>query len=217
MRLRAATVALTAAAALLAAQPAAAADRCKVPRGSSTVAKTSRVHVYFGPQRVDGPEAAAYACNRRSGRRFKLDDPRRELALDSGGDIAEPRIAGYQLAYVTVQHEGAESIYYRLRALDLATGKRRALGSYFGELEGPVEFSILASGVVAWHELVEEAGALQSRVWLWGAAGRRMLDSAPETLGEGPPAIRDLGVTGSAREPVLYWMNGETPRSAAMR
>ena len=217
MRLRAVALALAAACALSAAQPAAAADRCKVPRGSGTVAKTSRVHVYFGPQRVDGPEAAAYACNRRTGRRYKLDDPRRELSLGYSDLTPDPEIARYQLVYVTVQHDGAEDVYYRLRTLDLATGRKRALSAYVGELDGPAAFEILANGVVAWHEFVEDGGLLESRVWLWGAAGKRLLDRAPETTSGNESVIRDFAIGGSAREPLVYWMNGETPRTAAMR
>jgi hypothetical protein len=205
---------LTLTAALLAAQPAAAADRCKVPRGSSTVAKTSRVHVYFEFQPVRGPESAAYACNRRTGRRFKLDDPRREIALSTGQIGDAPEIERYQLLYTTVQHDGAEDVYLRLRTLDLATGKKRALGFYVeGAEELVVDAHILASGVVAWHEVVDEMGPV-SKVWLSGAAGKQLLDSAREAQGGG---ITDLAVGGTSRDPLLYWMNGATPRGAPMR
>lgn len=218
---RAAALLVLVAALAATAQPAAAADRCKRPATAHTIAKSSRVLLYVYETRLEGPEGATYACNRRTGRRYLLDRPRDELYVNTGQERGAPgpRLEGWHLAYVTVQFEGSDGEYWRLVTLDVATAKKRALGSWSIDGEEFLHgFALTPSGAVAWHEFsylpTDQLGSYDdvTRIWRYGAAGKELLDSA-----RGYGSITDFGVSDARTDPRVYWMNGTTPRSAVLR
>jgi hypothetical protein len=200
---------------LVCADAASAAERCKVPRGSDTIAKSSYAWVYrpFDNARRDTNfvEQKTYACNRRTGRRFVLDNPRLETYVEWRGSygrrIHPPQLAGTHLAYVTSTYEGAEGEYTGLYALDLATAKKRKLGVW-DESDGTEflsAFHLRSSGAVAWSAVEEGEGT----IGLWGSAGKQTLDRGP-ALGADSFAVSRDGRR-------IYWTNADQPRTALVR
>jgi hypothetical protein len=202
-------------ASLVCADAAAAAERCKVPRGSDTIAKSSYTWVYrpFDNARRDPDfaEKPTYACNRRTGRRFVLDNPRLETYVDWSGSYGRhafpPRLAGTHLAYALTTYEGSEGEYKALYALDLATAKKRKVGVW-DESDGTEflsAFYLRSSGAVAWSAVEEGEGT----IGLWGSAGKQYLDRGRAVDADSFAVSRD------GRR--VYWTNADQPRTALVR
>jgi hypothetical protein len=200
---------------LACADAATAAERCRVPRGSDTIAKSSFTWVYrpFDNAARDPQfaEQRTYACNRSTGRRFVLDNPRTETYVEWRGSYGRkthpPRLAGTHLAYVTSTYEGAEGEYVGLYALDLRTAKKRRIETW-DETEGTdflASFALRGTGAVAWSAAEEGEGT----IGLWGGAGKQVLDRGRMV------DVDSFAV--AARSSRVYWMNGDQPRSADFR
>jgi hypothetical protein len=182
------------------ADAAAAAERCKPPRGGTSIAASSHTRVYREPHTEDST-GRAYACNRRTGRRFKLDDP------DNGVRMFGPQLAGRYLAYEVQEYIG-ESVIYTLYRLDLSRAKRRLLTSVSEESNETVwDYRLVKSGAIAWSEITdwEEVGA----VWLFGENGKQRLDAA------GPELATSFAVSENHRR--IYWTNAGEARTALIR
>ena len=192
--------ALTLLAALACAGPATAAERCKLPRGATLLAASAQARVFATVDR-EGHPAPAYACNRRTGRRFRLDNP------GSGARVLAPQAAGPYVAYELQSYSG-ESVGYTFHRLDVLEAKRRQLGSWSEEADETLwDFQLLGSGALAWSEITDRGEV--GEVWLWGEGGRQRLDS-------GPPALAmSFAVSDNRRR--VYWTSGGEPRTALLR
>jgi hypothetical protein len=182
------------------ADAAAAAERCKLPRGADQLAASSYARVYSTVD-VEGFPAPAYACSRRTGRRFRLDNP------DLGVRVLTPQVAGPHVAYELQNYEG-EAVFYSLYRLNVLEARRHALG-FWSEEDDEIlwSFQLVKSGALAWSEITGRGQT--GEVWLHGAAGRQRLDSGP------PELAMSFAVSDNRKR--IYWTSGGEPRTAPLR
>ena len=199
--MRRTAITLVALVALAGADAAAAQERCKLPKRAKQLAASSYTRVYETSNFPEGP-GPTYACNRRTGRRFKLDDPDRDF------QAAAPILAGTHMAYLLFSSE-SEVVVSRLMVLDLAAAKKRQLDAW-GEEDDElvVDYHLTRTGAIAWSGIADRGRT--GEVWLFGESGKTRLDSGPPELAE------SFAVSSNGAR--VYWTNaaGE-PRTALVR
>ncbi len=164
-----------AAATALAAGTAQARNHC-ARSGTQTLRSTPLLRVY-----VDPDLAAAYVCLRASGRRTLLYD---DDGLYSSGAVAA--VAGRFVAYAFDEIPACKDTCppgvtgaSGTAVANAATGRVRQLEAYV-----VAKVVLAASGAVAWLSPPSPGFGIR-RLWIWTAAGRRLLDQgqiAPASL-----------------------------------
>lgn len=181
------------------ADAAAAAERCAPPRGAAAVAANSYVRVYRA-------NTITYACNRASGRRFRLDDPRRGARVYATGGY-RVQLGRTFVAYV-VRYEEVEGYVDSLNRLDVTRPRPHEFGVWDEPRgDGLLGFRLAKTGAIAWAEITNLGD--EGAIWLRGRRGTKRLDRGP------PELAHSFAVSHDRRW--VYWTSGDEPRSALLR
>jgi hypothetical protein len=203
--MRATAVSLLAAALALALTPAAPAGareqspRC-YPKGSSTVAASTRVRVFYSEG--DDGDYAYYACDLLTGRRTVLA----RGTFRDGDSIASVRFAGRVVGFrhgacpFTLNHDPCTG---SVRALDVQTRREQSGGT-----DGAVTALVVSpNGSAAWIETHDVPTRAQT-------VRRTATGGQATTLASGPLVEPDsLALAGDG---TLYWSDGGVPAAATL-